>query len=154
MKIGELAESVGVTAKTIRYYEGIGLLRPPDRTSSNYRDYGDDAAERLRFIRDSQAAGLTLAEVGSILDMKDAGQSTCAHTRALVHRHLDEIDQQIEALKATRVEMAALADRADRMDSGECSDPHRCQVIVAAQEGAHSPGTRTRLPLLAHHQAA
>ncbi len=131
MKIGELAARAGVSTKTIRYYEGIGLLRAPGRTSSNYRDYGDDAVERLRFIRDSQVAGLTLAEVGSILDMKDAGQSTCAHTRDLLHRHLAEIDEQIEALKAARKEMAALAERADAMDPGECSDPHRCQVIAA-----------------------
>jgi DNA-binding transcriptional MerR regulator len=147
MKIGELAERAGVSTKTIRYYEGIGLLPPPDRTSSNYRDYGDDAVERLRFVRDSQVAGLTLAEVGSILEMKDAGQSTCAHTKALLHRHLEEIDEQIEALKAARKEMATLAERADSMDPGECSDPHRCQVIAAAQEGAHHPGHRTRLPL-------
>ena len=65
MKIGELAESVGVSAKTVRYYESIGLLAEPERTSSNYRDYQDAAAERLRFIRDSQAAGLTLAEVNA-----------------------------------------------------------------------------------------
>lgn len=148
MKIGELAELAGVSAKTVRYYESIGLLSDPERTASNYRDYGRDAAERLRFIRDSQAAGLTLAEIGSILDMKDAGQSTCAHTRDLVHRHLSEIDAQIEALQASRVQMAALAERADAMDPGACSDPHRCQVIVAANEGAHHPGARTRLALL------
>ncbi|MCJ7826914.1 MAG: MerR family DNA-binding protein [Demequinaceae bacterium] len=92
-----------------------------------------------------------LTEVGSILDMKDAGQSTCAHTRDLIHRHLAEIDEQIEALRAARKEMAALAVRADEMDPGECSDPHRCQVIATQQEGAHNPENRTRLPLAAHH---
>ncbi len=81
MKIGELAERAGVSAKTVRYYESIGLLAEPERTTSNYRDYGADAVDRLRFIRDSQAAGLTLAEVGSILEMKDAG-SRRAVTRA------------------------------------------------------------------------
>ena len=88
MRIGELAAGGGVSAKTVRYYESIGLLAAPERTGSNYRDYGVPAIERLRFIRDSQAAGLTLAEVGSILDMKDAGKSTCGHTRDLLHRHL------------------------------------------------------------------
>jgi DNA-binding transcriptional MerR regulator len=151
MRIGELAVRAGVSAKTIRYYESIGLLRSPGRTSSNYRDYVDDAAERLRFIRDSQAAGLTLAEIGSVLDMKDAGQSTCAHTRDLIHRHLAEIDEQIESLKVARREMQALAERADSMDPGACSDPHRCQVITAAKEGAHNPGSRTRLPLADRH---
>lgn len=145
MKIGELADRAGVSAKTVRYYESIGLLASPERTASNYRDYDDAAVARLKFVRDSQAAGLTLAEVGSILDMKDAGQSTCAHTRDLVHRHLEEIDRQIEALTLARGEMAALAARADAMDPGACSDPHRCQVIQEAASDAHTPGTRTRL---------
>ncbi|MBN2176575.1 MAG: heavy metal-responsive transcriptional regulator [Demequinaceae bacterium] len=150
MRIGELAERAGVNAKTIRYYESIGLMQPPERTSSNYRDYPEDAAERLRFIRDSQSAGLTLAEIGSILDMKSEGRSTCAHTRDLLHRHLDEIDDQIEALKAARAELEVLARRADSLDPGACTDPHRCQVIAAAST-AHDPGSRTRLTLADHH---
>lgn len=149
MKIGELADRAGVSAKTVRYYEGIGLLQPPERTASNYRDYGEEVAERLRFIRDSQAAGLTLNEVGSILEMKDAGQSTCAHTRDLVHRHLADIDQQIAALQAQRVEVAALAQRADAVDPGACTDPHRCQVIEEAAESAHQPGARRSFTLRA-----
>lgn len=147
MKIGDLAKRAGVSAKTVRYYESIGLLAEPERTSSNYRDYGDDAEARLRFIRDSQAAGLTLAEVGSILEMKDAGQSTCGHTRDLVHRHLEEIDQQIATLTAQRREMEALAKRADAMDPGACTDPHRCQVIEASLGSAHQPGGRRVLAL-------
>ncbi len=151
MKIGELAERSGVTAKTIRYYEDIGLIAPPERTASNYRDYDATAADRLQFIRDSQAAGLTLAEVGSILDMKDAGQSTCAHTRALVTRHIEEIDAQIAALTENRKVMVALADAAGGMDPGECSDPQRCQVISAASEdSAHRPGARRQLALHSH----
>lgn len=148
MKIGELAERAGVSAKTVRYYEGLGLLPEPDRTSSNYRDYGDDAAERLRFIRDSQAAGLTLAEVGSILDMKDAGQSTCEHTRDLVHRHLADIDRQIAALTESRRELEKLAAAADAANPAACSDPNRCQVISHAEESAHRPGGRAALPLV------
>lgn len=133
MRIGELARASGFAPTTIRYYEAIGIVPPPPRTSADYRDYGDDAVERLRFVKDSQAAGLTLAEIGSILDMKDAGQSTCAHTRALLHRHLEEIDGQIRALTSMRKEMQALADRADSLDPADCSDPHRCQVIAEAQ---------------------
>lgn len=148
MKIGDLADSVGVSAKTVRYYESIGLLAEPERTSSNYRDYGDAALERLRFIRDSQAAGLTLAEVGSILDMKDAGKSTCGHTRDLLHRHLAEIDHQIAVLTAQREEMVALAERADAVDPGACTDPDRCQVIQTTGASAHQPGTRTRLTVI------
>ena len=148
MKIGELAERAGVTAKTVRYYESIGLVPEPERTASNYRDYGDEALERLRFIRDSQAAGLTLDEIASILEMKDAGQSTCHHTRELVERHVAEIDQQIAALTANRAAMVALADAAGGKDPGACTDPNRCQVISAAHAGqAHEPGHREPLPM-------
>ncbi len=129
MRIGQLASTCGVSTKTIRYYESIGLLGGPDRTDSGYRDYSTDAVERLRFIRDAQASGLTLTEITSVLEMKDAGQSSCAHTRELLHSHLDELDEQITRLQATRIQLAELTARADTLDPAACSDPHRCQVI-------------------------
>ncbi|MCP5029717.1 MAG: heavy metal-responsive transcriptional regulator [Actinomycetia bacterium] len=129
MRIGELACSVGVTSKTIRYYESIGLVADPARTSGGYRDYGPEAVERLQFIRDAQATGLSLAEIQSVLELKDAGASTCQHTRSLLERHLTEIDDQLERLMSARVELVALAERAGGLDPGQCTDPNRCQVI-------------------------
>lgn len=132
MRIGELGDRCGVSAKTIRYYESIGLLDAPERTSSGYRDYGDEAVERLTFVRDAQATGLTLAEVASVLELKGAGQVSCGHTLALIDRHLAEIDAQIAHLTAARTELAALAARAATLDPASCTDPNRCQVIDAA----------------------
>lgn len=129
MRIGELAEGAGVGTKTVRYYESIGLLDPPERTPSGYRRYGDDASERLRFIRDAQGSGLSLAEIKSVLELKDAGTQSCDHTRALLDRHLVEIDEQIERLRAARNELVELAERARTLDPAGCTDPHRCQVI-------------------------
>jgi DNA-binding transcriptional MerR regulator len=129
MRIGALAEISGLSTQTIRYYESIDLLPDPDRTPSGYREYTDDAAERLRFIRDSQAAGLTLAEVQTLLSMKDAGTTTCSHTLSFLDRHVAEIDEQIERLRAARAEMLDLAERARRLDPATCTDPNRCQVI-------------------------
>ena len=150
MRIGELADVAGLTAKTIRYYEGLGLVDEPERHANGYREYGADAVERLRFIRDSQAAGLTLAEVGEILGMKAAGESTCAHTRSLLARHLAEVDAQIERLLAARAELAAMAERADALDPAGCTDPARCQVIAAnaaTETSAHHPAHRRLLTL-------
>lgn len=130
MRIGELAHAGNVTAKTVRYYESIGLMRAPQRTSSGYRDYREDALDRLRFIRDAQASGLTLAEAGQILGMKDDGESTCRHTRALIGRHLTDIDAQIASLLAAKGELTALSRRADRMDPAACTDPNACQVLA------------------------
>jgi DNA-binding transcriptional MerR regulator len=129
MKIGELAETAAVSTKTIRYYESIGLLAEPARTPSGYRDYDETAAERLRFIRDAQATGLSLAEIQSVLELKDLGHNSCAHTRSLLERHLAELDDQIARLVDARAELVLLAERAGSLDPSACTDPNRCQVI-------------------------
>ncbi len=132
MKIGELADRCGVTAKTVRYYESIGLIDEPDRTSSGYRDYPLEAVERVRFIRDAQATGLTLAEISSVLELKVAGTASCSHTMALIDGHVDAIDEQIAQLQAARLELVSMAERARSLDPASCTDPNRCQVIAEA----------------------
>ena len=129
MKIGELGDCCDVTAKTIRYYESIGLLDEPGRTASGYRDYGDEAVERLQFIRDAQSTGLTLAEISSVLELKSAGERSCSHTVALIEAHMASIDAQIQQLTDTRRELSVLAKRANSLDPALCTDPNRCQVI-------------------------
>ena len=129
MRIGELGQRAGVSAKTIRYYESVGLLEEPERTESGYRDYDDGAVERLRFVRDAQATGLTLAEIVSVLELKEAGKRSCAHTTALLERHLTEIDAQLARLTEARASLQLLADRARSLDPASCTDPNRCQVI-------------------------
>lgn len=133
MKIGQLGDQCGVTAKTIRYYESIGLLDEPMRTQGGYRDYGDAAVERLQFIRDAQSTGLSLAEIASVLELKGAGERSCAHTMALVDSHLLAIDIQIEQLTVARRELALLVKRAKGLDPASCTDPNRCQVIDEAR---------------------
>jgi MerR family copper efflux transcriptional regulator len=129
MRIGGLAELSGLSTQAIRYYESIDLLPEPDRTPAGYRDYAVDAVQRLRFIRDAQASGLTLAEVQALLSMKDSGIATCAHTQSFLDRHIAEIDLQIERLQDARAEMSDLLERARRLDPATCTDPNRCQVI-------------------------
>ncbi len=133
MKIGELGDQCGVTTKTIRYYESIGLLEEPARTASGYRDYGTEAVERLQFIRDAQATGLTLSEIASVLELKGAGERSCAHTMTLIEAHVTAIDAQIEQLTAARRELSALSKRAKLLDPSGCTDPNRCQVISEAR---------------------
>lgn len=132
MRIGALATRCGLSTQTIRYYESIDLLDPPERTPSGYRTYDARAIERLSFIRDAQASGLTLAEVHTLLEMKDASISTCSHTLAFVERHIGEIDDQIARLGAARAELQEVIDRGRRLDPADCTDPDRCQVIVAS----------------------
>ena len=131
MRIGELAEQAAVTTKTIRYYESIGILPTPDRAPSGYRAYEAATLERLRFICDAQATGLTLIEIKSILELKGQGERSCEHTRSLIHRRLDDIEVQIHRLEHARRELRELMERAESADPADCVDEHRCQVIEA-----------------------
>lgn len=136
MKIGELAQLTGVTAKTIRYYEDIGLLPEPDRDPNDYRNYTDQAAHRLKFIRDAQATGLTLTEIGSILELREEGHGTCDHVAELLERHLDDLDRHIEELEQARRQLAELSTRARALDPEDCTDPVRCQTITEDEHRA------------------
>ncbi len=146
MKIGELADTCGVTTKTVRYYESIGLIPEPERTSSGYRSYPDESSDRLHFIKDAQATGLSLTEIASVLELKDVGASTCEHTRSLVERHLAELDEQIARLQTARHELASLAARARTLDPARCTDPTRCQVIAEPKPGKTVSSSSPRVP--------
>lgn len=135
MQIGELANTAGVTTKTIRYYESIGVLDEPARTDSGYRSYGPAAVERLDFVKQAQSTGLALAEIKSILEIKDQGGQTCEHTKALLRQHLDELDERIIELEAARVELQAMYRRARALDPAQCTDANRCQIITDAAAG-------------------
>lgn len=147
MRIGDLAIQAGVTTKTIRCYESLGLLDPPQRTSAGYRDYDTTASDRLQFIRDAQATGLSLTEIQSILDMKDAGAGTCEHTKALLENHLCELDRQIERLLATKATLLDLHARVAELDPADCNEPSRCQVIAALDPHVVSDRPRRRSPV-------
>jgi DNA-binding transcriptional MerR regulator len=149
MKIGELGNRTDVSAKTIRYYEDIGLLPEPERAENGYREYQEDAVLRLQFIRDAQASGLTLTEIGSVLDLRSDGEGTCEHVVTLLERHLNDLDLHIESLRKTRKNLAALTSRAKTLNPEECTDPNRCQTISAGANlgtptGLHTDHLHTR----------
>lgn len=127
MLIGELAEHTGVTPKTLRFYERERLLPEPPRTSGGYRDYPPDAADRVTFIRQAQAAGLTLAHIGQILAIRDDGRAPCAHATQLIDQQLRDVERRLTQLRATRSQLKELADRARRLDPDDCTD--FCHII-------------------------
>ena len=130
MRIGELAATAGVTTKAVRYYESIGLLEEPARTASGQRSYGPTAIERLDFVRQAQASGFSLGEIGSILEIKDRGGRSCEHVLALLEGHLEQLDERIAEMQAARDELAAMRERAASLDPADCTDANRCQVIA------------------------
>lgn len=129
MKIGQLARTTGVSTKAIRYYEQIGVLPEPERAENGYRTYDPTTADRISFIQDAQSAGLSLLEIQMILDLRDAGESTCGHVIASLEMHLAEVDRQMAELTRTRRRLAELVEQATSMDPADCTDPIRCQTI-------------------------
>ena len=138
MRIGDLAASSGLTTKTIRFYEQVGLLPAPPRTPAGYRDYPEHAAARLTFVRNAQAAGLTLAEIRSILVLRDSGQTPCAHMTALIDQHLADIGHRLAELTKIRDALRCLAQRAAATDRTACVEDDDCTILTPARA---TPGT-------------
>jgi DNA-binding transcriptional MerR regulator len=129
MLIGEVAERSGVSAKTIRYYEEIGLAPAPSRTPAGYRDYDEEIIDRLGFVRAAQAAGLTLGEIRGIVSMRDDGETPCGHVLELLRTRTRELDRTIRDLRSLRRVLRFLVDRAARLDPEDC-DPRRvCHLL-------------------------
>ena len=129
MRIGELAERAGTTSKTLRFYEEQGLLPPADRTPSGYRDYAPDAVARIDFVHRGQAAGLTLAQIRQILDIRDSGHAPCEHVRDLLDARLAEIEQQIAQLAALRDTITELRRDAAHPEPATCSPDQVCRYL-------------------------
>lgn len=136
VKIGEVARAAGVSTTAIRYYESLGLIGAPERTASGYRDYPEATVDRLDFVRQAQATGLSLDEIASIMAIKDEGGRSCQHSLGLLARHLDALDTRIDELHRARTELRRMYDRAAALDPDACVDPNRCQVISASAADA------------------
>lgn len=115
MRIGELADAVGVNPKTIRYYESIGLLPPPARNPGGDRVYDQDDVARLAFIRRARQLELALDEIGEILALRDRHHRPCDYVLAVAQRHLAELDDRIASMQRARDELSVLVDRAERL---------------------------------------
>ncbi len=110
MRISQLAESVGVPTSTVRYYERIGLLGPPSRTASGYRDYDDQAATRLLFVSRARKMGLTCEQIVDLLPVWDGSNCAGAHERVglLIAEKRAEIATRVAELRAFAAELDAV----------------------------------------------
>lgn len=129
MKIGDLAAQCGVPTETIRFYEKRGLLPQPDREPNGYRIYDEATRERVQFIRRAQTAGLTLAEIGSILDVRAEGQSPCSHVAGLLTAKLADVEHRIDELQTLRTELVALVERSHNLDPADCTPDNICHIL-------------------------
>ena len=125
MKIGELSRTTGANIETIRYYERIGLLPEPDRTTANYRSYGDAHRSRLVFVRHSRDLGFTIEEIRSLLDLSDHPERDCGDADRIATGHLEQVEAKIAQLETLRDELSRIV---GRCRGGVAAD---CRVIEA-----------------------
>lgn len=131
MLIGALATATGVAAKTLRFWEAEGLLQPPARTPAGYRDYPDSAVDRVRFVVQAKAAGLTLGEIGEIIAIREGGHPPCHHAATLVADRLAHVDRRIAELTETQATLRSIQSRLDRLAPINCDTSTVCSAIAS-----------------------
>ena len=140
MKIGELSKATGTKVETIRYYERIGLLPSPPRTSGNYRSYGPDERQRLAFIRHSRDLGFTIEQIRSLLDLSDHPERDCETADQIASLHLEQVAEKIAQLATLHAELERII---GRCRGGLAAD---CRVIEALGNHALCGASHRSMP--------
>ena len=122
--MGKLAERIGASPDTLRYYERIGLLPVADRSAAGYRLFDDEAVDRLQFIRGAQRLGLRLEEIGQLLAIRERGLCPCGHTRQLLEERLAQLDAELAELERLREEIRRM------VQEPPIEGAHTCSTLV------------------------
>ena len=110
LRIGQAAEAAGVNIQTLRFYERKGLLPPPHRSASGYRQYTDEAVRIVMFVKRAQELGFTLREAKQLLKLRSAEPKRTAAVRTAAAAKLRDIDQKLLDLRAIRQALALLVE--------------------------------------------
>jgi DNA-binding transcriptional MerR regulator len=144
LTIGRLGALAEIEPKTLRYYDRVGLVRPTTRTPAGYRVYGEEAVQRLRFIRRAKALAMSLADIRRILAVRDEGLAPCQHVLALVGQNLAKVEGQIAQLERLRTDLRGLQRLLrDTVPSGAQSADD-CPCIALIQDFHKLPRPRSR----------
>ena len=108
MRIQDLSQKTGVTAKAIRYYEEIGLLPAPARAHNNYRKYSEQDVERLRLVAGARRLDLSLDEIREILDLRDRREAPCRVLLERLEHKADDVAERIRNLQQMERELRDL----------------------------------------------
>lgn len=132
LSIGDLSSRTGCKVETIRFYETIGLLPEPHRTSGNQRRYQGEHVERLRFILHAREFGLPIDDIRELIALQEEPKASCAKAHDIARRQLLGVEQKIERLNV-------LADELRRLVERECDTcVADCRVFsTLASCGAH-----------------
>ncbi|MBY6003715.1 Cu(I)-responsive transcriptional regulator [Salipiger bermudensis] len=129
MNIGQVAERAGIPAKTIRYYEDIGLVRP-QRSENGYRAFSEQDLHKLAFLARARALGFTIEDCRTLLGLYEDEARESADVKALATEHLAQIEEKIAQLREMHATLARLVEA--------CHGDHRpdCPILQGlAEEG-------------------
>jgi DNA-binding transcriptional MerR regulator len=120
MKIGELARATATKVETVRFYEKIGLLPAPARTSANYRAYGADHLARLSFVRRARDLGFSLDAIRDLLTLADDPSQPCEAVDGIARFHRTDVQRKIDDLMALRSELDRVIGACRHGTVGDC----------------------------------
>jgi MerR family gold-responsive transcriptional activator of gol and ges genes len=120
MNIGAAATLSGVTAKMIRHYEAIGLLRPAERRTNDYRDYGERDIHELRFIRRARRLGFSIAEIGALLALWRDRRRSSREVRSIAETHIEDLQSRIAEMQAMAKTLRELVSACHGDDRPHC----------------------------------
>ncbi|MBI2585412.1 MAG: Cu(I)-responsive transcriptional regulator [Rhodospirillales bacterium] len=120
MNIGTAASKSGVPAKTIRYYESIGLIPRATRAGNGYRDYGYVDVATLKFIQRARRLGFSVKDVGNLLELWRDRKRSSASVKKVAMNHIGEIEKRIGELDSIRRTLVHLTDRCHGDERPEC----------------------------------
>ena len=127
--IGPLAAAAGVPTSTVRYYERVGLVEADGRSESNYRLYGPDALERVRFIRAAQATGFSLDDIKALLALRDGVAAPCGTVRQLIEERISHVGERMKDLRHVQKVLKASLELCLESEESET-----CKVIEQLRE--------------------
>lgn len=136
-RIGDLAARAALSRDTLRYYERLGLLEHPLRTSGGFRLYSEATLDRLQFIKRAQAVGFSLGEVREIITFAGRGSARCQQVQDLVAEKLADLDERLSELRAFRRSLASSL-RECETALREQRDP-ACPVVERGVPGRRAP---------------
>ncbi len=120
MNIGEAASESGVNAKTIRYYESVGLIPPAIRAENGYRNYSLFDIQTLKFIQHARRLGFSVKDVGGLLELWGNKSRASADVKALALKHIYDVEKRIAELESIRKTLIDLTDRCHGDDRPDC----------------------------------
>jgi len=115
LRIGQLAQATGVSAKTVRYYEQVGVLPPAQRAKNGYRLYSAADVQRLRFIRNARRLDFSLDDLREVVALRDRGEAPCNYVAHLLQQKAAEIEEQIQQLQALQQDLQQLVAQVDNL---------------------------------------